>query len=294
MEWMAILLVLLSAVLHAGWNLLGKMQATPSLHFFIYATLLASALLTPGLILVWKTLLSLPYLPLILLSGCFQILYLSGLAKSYQHFELSVAYPIVRSLPVILVPIVSGILVHISNYQSNYSSQQWLAYGVIIVGTLLLLPSRQSLSGARLFYIFLAAIGTTGYSITDHFIQRQWAMVVTDAPFTLGYIYIFLQGWATVLIGLIYFSLNKQQKQEKNQTWPAYLQAGLVISGSYFLILVAMVFVKNAGDIVAFRQVSIPIGFLLGVFIMKEQVNRRKVLSVITICLGLLLITIDI
>jgi drug/metabolite transporter (DMT)-like permease len=118
--------------------------------------------------------------------------------------------------------------------------------------------------------------------------------VVQDAPFTLGYIYILLQGWATVFVGYIFLSFNKQKIKNKNKHWSTHLQAGLVISGSYFLILVAMVFVKDAGDIVAFRQVSIPIGFLLGVFIMKEQVNRRKVLSVMTICFGLLLITIDI
>ena len=294
MENIAIGLVILSAVLHAAWNLLGKMQTTPSLHFFIVATFFSSVILSPIVIIFWQTLTQLSYLPFIFLSGFFQVLYLAGLAKSYQSLDLSVAYPIIRALPVIFVPIASifiGIVFgHSQRYQTQYDISQWLAYGFIVVGTLLLLPKRGSIRAQHIRFLILSALGTTGYSITDHFIQRHWSGQSDASPFILGGLYIVLQGWATVLVGWFYMRILRGQVI-RVQFNTAAIQAGLVISLSYFLVLCAMSFVSTTGDIVAFRQISIPVGFALGVLVMGETINLKKLISLALICAGLLLIS---
>ncbi|MFT5593403.1 MAG: putative membrane protein [Oceanicoccus sp.] len=298
MATIAIGLVVLSAVLHAAWNLLGKMQATPSLHFFIVATFFSSVILSPILFIFWQTLIQLSFLPLILISGVFQVLYLAGLAKSYQTLDLSVAYPIIRALPVLWVPIASlliGLLFGSSthnepHYQTEYQTTQWAAYGLIVLGTLFLLPKRENIRANQIQFLLLSALGTTGYSITDHFIQRNWSTQSSASPFILGSLYIVLQGWATVLIGWIYLRIIRKQAVNIQFDLSA-IQTGLVISLSYFLVLCAMSFVASAGDIVAFRQISIPVGFAFGVFVMREKVNTQKIISIALICAGLLMIS---
>ncbi|MFY0640111.1 MAG: hypothetical protein JXR16_03620 [Bermanella sp.] len=298
METIAIGLMVLSAVLHAAWNLLGKMQATPSLHFFIVATFFSSVILSPILVIFWHTLIQLSFLPLILLSGVFQVLYLAGLAKSYQTLDLSVAYPIIRALPVLLVPIASlviGLFLGSSThnepqYQTEYQTTQWAAYGFIVIGTLFLLPKRENIRANQIQFLLLSALSTTGYSITDHFIQRNWSAQSSASPFILGSLYIVLQGWATVLMGGIYIRILHKKTIDIRFNRPA-IQAGLVISLSYFLVLCAMSFVASAGDIVAFRQISIPIGFAFGIVVMGEKINTQKIISIALICAGLLMIS---
>lgn len=298
MEVIAVGLVILSAILHAAWNVLGKMQASPSLHFFIVATFFSSVILSPLLIIFWQTLIQLSFFPLILLSGVFQVVYLAGLARSYQYLDLSVAYPIIRALPVLLVPIASliiGIFLSLFTnnnelYQTEYQISQWIAYVFIIIGTLFLLPKREKIRIDQINFLLISALGTTGYSITDHFIQRNWSEQSNVSPFILGSLYIVLQGWATVLIGWVYLRLIRK-KSINIQFNIAAIQAGLVISLSYFLVLCAMSFVASAGDIVAFRQISIPVGFAFGIFIMREKITRQKIISITLICAGLLMIS---
>jgi multidrug transporter EmrE-like cation transporter len=297
MESLAIGLVVLSAVLHAVWNLLGKMQAIPNLHFFIVATFFSSVILSPILFIFWQTLIQLSFLPLILLSGIFQVLYLAGLAKSYQTLDLSVAYPIIRALPVLLVPIASlviGLFLSSStqdkhHYQTEYQTTQWIAYGFIVIATLFLLPRHENIRTDQIQFLLLSALGTTGYSITDHFIQRNWSAQSNTSPFILGSLYIVLQGWATVLIGWIYIKIICRKTIDIRFDLSA-IKAGLVISLSYFLVLCAMSFVASTGDIVAFRQISIPVGFAFGIMVMREQINTQKVISIALICAGLLMI----
>jgi drug/metabolite transporter (DMT)-like permease len=290
MEWLAITLIIFSAVLHAAWNLLGKMQTTPSLHFFMVAALISSVLLTPLLLFYWQLLISLPYLPLIFLSGIFQVIYLATLAKSYQLLALSVAYPIIRALPVVLVPIFSWVFYSvIDSQEADTSALQKMAYLTIIIGTLLLIPKRSGIGLYQIKYLVLSALGTTGYSLTDHFILRSWALTEERPALLLSTLYILCHGWATVMVGSLYIII-RNKKLIKTVNIKQASQAGLVITGSYLLVLVAMTYANNASDIVAFRQISIPIGFVMGVFIMKEKTNKRQIISMLTLCFGLALL----
>ena len=91
-------------------------------------------------------------------------------------------------------------------------------------------------------------------------------------------------------MGWIYLSLIRKQTMDTRLNASA-VQAGLAISASYFLILCAMSFVPTTGDIVAFRQISIPVGFILGIVVMGENVNTKKIISMVLICSGLVMIS---
>ena len=62
-------------------------------------------------------------------------------------------------------------------------------------------------------------------------------------------------------------------------------------SSAYALILLAMGFVTNVSYIQAFRQMSLPLGVLAGVFILKEPCSQAKLIGIILIVAGLIAVS---
>ncbi|MCK5484791.1 MAG: hypothetical protein KAI86_01175, partial [Desulfobacterales bacterium] len=100
----AAILLLISAVTHAGWNYLSKKEH-PTAAFYLVAN-------TIGVIWVFPILLyygnQIPLIPksvwiFIAMSGFFLAAYLAALAGAYRAGDISIAYPLARSLPVIFV-----------------------------------------------------------------------------------------------------------------------------------------------------------------------------------------------
>ena len=51
-----------------------------------------------------------------------------------------------------------------------------------------------------------------------------------------------------------------------------------------------MMFASNVSYIAAFRQVSIPLGALLGILILKEKATHAKIAGVVIISIGLVVV----
>src|SRR5690554_788449 len=100
----AILLLLCSAVLHASWNLLSK-RSYPSTAFFFWASSIGVLATAPLLLgapaLTWAVLQRVGGL-LVLTGGCMAGYY-AALAGAYRHGVISIAYPLARALPILLV-----------------------------------------------------------------------------------------------------------------------------------------------------------------------------------------------
>ncbi len=65
---------------------------------------------------------------------------------------------------------------------------------------------------------------------------------------------------------------------------------GFGIYGTYALVLISMAFVKNVSYVVAFRQLSIPLGAGLGIMGMGESSCRPKIVGVGIMFIGLILV----
>ncbi len=64
---------------------------------------------------------------------------------------------------------------------------------------------------------------------------------------------------------------------------------GIGIYVTYGLVLASMNFVSNVSYVAAFRQLSIPIGALLGMAFLKEPPYRPKIIGLAVIFAGLVL-----
>ena len=110
MTTLALVLVLLSALSHATWNLLVKRAINQEV--FLWCVLVSSSiLLLPLLIfLMWKYQIYYPGWWFIFGTIALHILYFIFLGRSYTRADLSLAYPIARGMGPALVPIIGTFL----------------------------------------------------------------------------------------------------------------------------------------------------------------------------------------
>ena len=65
---------------------------------------------------------------------------------------------------------------------------------------------------------------------------------------------------------------------------------GVSVYATYGLILAAMAYASDISYVVTFRQISIPLGAMMGVVILKESAPKPKVLGVTLAFIGLMMV----
>ncbi|CDU03405.1 putative Phosphonate utilization associated transmembrane protein [Vibrio coralliirubri] len=297
MEFSAIVIVIISALLHAGWNVLGKSNQGSGSSFFLASGFAAAAILTPYLIWYVYSVgfvnITLLFWQLLLLSGICQIIYLIGLGIAYKQADIGVIYPMARALPVLMV----GLGTVLIGYE--LSINQWLGFALITLGCLFV-PLKQ-FSELRLkaylnlgvLWALIAAIGTTGYSIIDKeallLLEPLSTPSITNKHTAIFYLGI--QFWAIVL-PLSLWLLVSNQRIEFHNAWLLRKRAtlaGIMMASTYGLVLFAMTMTENVSLVVALRQVSIIFGVVMGIYFLKEKWHATRGLGVSLIIAGLVI-----
>ena len=142
----------------------------------------------------------------------------------------------------------------------------------------------------------LAALGTSGYTMIDDEALRQLRGVqnagLSNVELTL--LYAALQTISTSLALAGYVILNGSERRRLAETWRTALGGatltGLIITVTYGLVLVSMAHVANVSYVAAFRQLSIPLGAILGIVVQKEPCPVPKWVGIIIISVGMVLV----
>ncbi len=297
----AIILILISAFMHAGWNLLGK-HSTPNLAFFFLANLVGSLILLLPISIynsdLWDYF-NVHTLWYGCVSGLFLGTYYWGLALAYRIGDLSIIYPLARSLPVILVS-----LFMIQTGYTGLINASFIIGGLLIVCGSIILPMKHFKDfqyshylNSSSWYALIAAFGTAGYSIVDGRAINGLKMLIEQPSQIIGVtlIYAFVQVlFASFWMGLVLL-YNEQTRQSVVNMWhrkfKAFLFTGTGIHATYALVLISMSMVENVSYVVAFRQVSIPIGVIFGIYFFKESKSLPKILGVIAMFTGVTLVS---
>lgn len=296
MSSIALLLLTLSAMAHASWNLFGKQAASAGLAFYWLTSLVAAILSLPLLYYFSAFMQGLPFSfwLLVLATGISQVVYFSGLAGTYRFGAFALSYPLARALPVVLVPVGSIIFLH-----SIPSLAAGIGIVIVMLAMLLLLRSEGDTGQRHLAILFavIAAAGTVGYSLIDFYalsLLRQ--LYPQHAPWHLMLFYAACQACATLLI-ISFMLCSRQQRAKCRQASIQHAKtavlAGLVIFVTYGLVMLSFMFVSNVSYVVAFRQLSIPIGILLAVIFLKETVSARIAVSNLLLLCGLLMVVLN-
>ena len=291
----AFLLVFLSVFLHATWNFLSK-KTNPSGAFYLMSSSTAALLWLGFFLHAEISLTALPVRFWILL-GCSivcEVIYCIGLAYAYRISDISLAYPLGRALPVLMVAAIT-ILFGIGTRPALLAIA---GMGIIFAGCILL-PLRtlrdfnwKTYTSKAIFFILMIAAGTTGYTILD----SQASAILKALPGetalmkSLFYLFFIELGIALGLAG--YVALIPLERTEFKRLFlrsPYPLLTGLCSSSAYALILLAMGRVSNVSYIQAFRQMSLPLGVLAGIVLLKETPAKPKLAGVALIVIGLVI-----
>lgn len=301
MSWFAAVLIITSAFMHALWNFISK-RRSPTVAFFFVAAVWAVLVVLPILILLWDTLFFVPPFVwlLITLTGVAQAVYFSGLAGAYQRGDISLAYPLARALPVLAVAGISILL----GKGGEIGRLSLLGMVLISAGCIILplphfrrLRLRDYADGVYLMAI-VAAVGTTAYTLIDDSALRQ-LRTTAGIPLNTTWItllFITLQVLSTAVMMGLATLLNPTERQRlaamihNRPLFLSGLLTGVVMMTTYGLVLASMAYVRNVSYVAAFRQLSIPIGAVLGMTLQKEARHRPKVMGIVIISMGLILV----
>ena len=299
MTTIAAVLLIFSAFTHAGWNFISKKEH-PTQAFYLVANTIGVICVLPILFYFARFI---PLVPssvwiIVALSGFILAAYLEALAGAYRAGDISIAYPLARSLPVIFVFLFSLIL------DKNPPPGAWFPVGIIlIVAGCTILPLAafgdfqfSNYKNLCCLLAVLAAVGVAGYTVADDMALRYLRELPGKpmSPVEGTLVYMVLEGISCSLWQCLFVVVNRRERQRmpevlKSFKGPAVL-TGIGIYLTYGVVLVSMNYVSNVSYVAAFRQLSIPIGAILGMAFLKEPRYLPKIAGITVIFAGLVLI----
>lgn len=281
MQLLAVVLVLISAVMHATWNLLAK-RSTDPLAFFMGLNLAALIVYSPAFILMlWRHPPPAEGLIFILISGGLQVVYFSSLAQAYRGGALSAVYPIARGTGVLVVPLLA-----IPIFSERPTLGAGLGIGVIFCGLAVIAVTalrRAAHERGGISWAFLTGLTIATYSLVDNAgVARVHPMV---------YVYALI-GFA-VLLPAPYIVLRRRAAfvYEMQRNWRSAAAGGVLSMGTYLIVLAALR-IANVGYVVPLRETSIVFGTLFGIFILREPAGRVRIAAATLIGVGAIMIAI--
>ncbi len=282
MSLVAIGLVLIAAIAHAGWNVLAKRR--PDVLTFYWALTVAALVLyaVPFAILARRHPPSWESAPFLVASSLAETAYGIFLARAYTRTDLSLAYPVARGTGVLLVPLAALPL-----FGERPTAIAWLGIGLIVLGVVLLhLPAiqraiaRRGFGGIVSLPPLLTGVAIATYSLIDS------AGVRRLHPF----VYLYLKV-ALVALWLAPYVLARRRDAvaaELRQRWPV-LTGGIAVFGTYCIILVAFR-LAPVSYVVPMREVSIVFGTLLGIRLLGEPFGRNRIFACAVVATGVMAI----
>ena len=295
----AAILLIISAVTHAGWNFISKKEH-PTQAFYLVANTIGVICVLPVLFYHWNLINLIPLTVWIyaVMSGFFLAAYLEALAGSYRSGDISIAYPLARALPVLFVFCFTLFL------GKGKPLGVWFILGaILVVGGCIILPMKalrefqiSNYKNLCVLLAVLAAVGISGYTVTDDIALRHLRELAGNPldPVEGTLIYMVLEGISCSLWQSLFVFLQSRERASFIEVLHNYKGAaattGIGIYLTYGLVLVSMNFVTNVSYVAAFRQLSIPLGALLGMVLLREPRYNSKITAVAMIFIGLILV----
>lgn len=270
-----LLVVLMAAFLHAGWNALIKL-GTSKLTSMLILTMVQGGIgaliattrpLPQGEVWWW-----------LLASGALHAAYKLLLAFAYEHGDLSRVYPIARGTAPLLVLLASGLVLSDQIATMEYA-------GIVVLGVGVILMARGVFSSGESLKLLPLALGsalaTAGYSIVDGLGARASG----DAVTFVAWLFVFDASMffpACLMLG------GRKVLRADPRAWGMGSLAAMLSYGAYAIAVWAMT-VAPIALVTALRETSILFGVLIGWLMFGETMDRGKALAALLIVTGVVL-----
>ncbi len=286
-----ILLILLSATIHVGWNLLVKSSRDPRVFSAVKGMIIA---VIGAAVLPTVPLASLPkelwfYA---VLSGLIHAVYILALSSAYRTGDLSVVYPIARSSPAFVA------MAAYLTLTESISSRGAMGIG-LVAACIVLLHLRQGrvdaesrsrhVAGVRWALLTLASV--VAYSLVDKAAMMVFAQVDVVKSVMRGPVYFLIESVISFSLYAIYiwWRAASEIRDMAREQLPKAILAAIGALSSYSLILHVMQ-TEKVSYVVTLRQSSMLIAVLVGWLWLKEARGAFRLVVVAVMLLGLALV----
>jgi drug/metabolite transporter (DMT)-like permease len=257
--WLATVLALSAAVLHAGWNLLAKTSDDRELALvgqFVVGGVLALAALAVAGLPGWRA------VPWLAMSASVHVLYVLGLVRAYHHGDFSFAYPLARGGGALLAAAAGVALLG-----DDIGAGSWVAFALVAAGLLGLVGTRPTAAS-------IGWAGATGATIGVYTTLDAHGARLSASGQSYGLALLALSG---VAIGLLAVARGRARDLAASlpSTWRRYLVAGTCGVAAYTLVLVAVRYAP-VGHVTMLRESSVVLAALAGWLFLDERMGGRR------------------
>ena len=266
------LFVLLSALMHAGWNFLVKASSERLLDT---AGLAVAGSLLAACLLPFVALPAPESRPWLAVTVFIHIAYFLALIETYRHADLSLAYPLMRGVAPVLVALAAPLI--------DETLPVGTLLGVTLIGLGIVLPTwfgfrHGVVVRTGIYYALGNACIIALYTLVDGIGVR---LSGSAASYTLWLF--FLDGWGILVVALWF--RGSAVSVHLRQRWAQALAGALLTIASYGIVLWAMS-VASIPAVAALRETSVIFAALLGAFVLKERLGHWRVVGAIGVAMG--------
>lgn len=276
-------LIVLSAVFHAGWNLLVK-KSDDKVSYNVHIQVATAVFITIYTLLFYPEAFYFhkPTFIYALLSSFFFALYQHFTAVSYKYADVSMVYPITTSSPFFIIIWAYFIL------DERISVFGIFGIALVLAGCYIMNITKGKGNKSGLYGILIALLAAFLYSFGAMADKMGVASVNT-------HLYIMLMAdfmsFYSVLFATVSHrkSVTLHKKISVRVQWKLVILGGLVMAAStvtYRLGLIDM----QISYASALRQLSSLFGVLMGIFFLKESYGMQRIIGSVVIIVGIVII----
>ena len=286
MSGLALIIVLVAAFFHAGWNFLAK-KSKKKMAFIWWFLLIATIGYLPMFLYFWpRHTVSPAGWACIVTTGILHALYFWFMGGAYERGDLSLVYPLSRGSGPLFVPIPAIIFL-----QEQLSFVGIVGISLIILGiyfihlksysTVSFIEPFRALRGSASVWAICTGGTIAGYSLVD-----KVGVGLVYPP-----VYIYLMFVISLLLLSPYVLANQRAalKLEWLVNKGPILIDGFLVLFTYLMILFAFRLSK-VSYVVAAREVSIVFSAFLGIIWLKEKHAAQKIAGAALIAIGVVFI----
>ena len=268
--------VLLSALLHASWNVLIK--RSPDRLLDTAALALAASLLCAA---------TLPFLPLpapesrplLAASIVIHVFYFLALVETYRWADLSSAYPMMRGGAPVLVALALTALGEPPSWA--------LAAGIALVSGGIMLPAWAGIARGTVAVRGVAmALGMSAIIALYTLVDAEGARRSGNALAYNQWLFFFD---AFGILAIAAWRRRGRVLAHLRGRWPQAFAGGLLTVGSYGIVIWAMTRAPVAA-VAALREISVVFAALAGTLLLKEPMGRWRIAGALAVAAGAIVI----
>jgi drug/metabolite transporter (DMT)-like permease len=272
----ALLLVLLAALCHSGWNLIVK---TDPRRLEIQSGALWVGALMCAPVLYFHSPWGLPPQAwmAVVVSAALESGYVLALSSAYAAGDMSLVYPVARGTGSVLVPPLAVLLLG-----ERLSGQGIVGIALVVIGIFLSHGALTGWTASRAHRPALRWALLTGVLIASYSLVNKVGVALVPVPL---YAFLVFLGDA-VIVRVVQWRMRAAPVFRRDAPWGHMAVVGVLMMAAYLAVLMAMAHAP-VSYVVAAREVSVVVAALIGVLLLRERHSLVRVAGAVVIFGGL-------